>query len=614
MKKTATRRSTETPLQAPQSTQTASHETTTHTQSDRAAYNVAEASPTQVAFNFQQVPLSAPTSQTVSATRVATHAISPLPIQRKRVLGPAHDAYEQEADVVATQVVAQLGQSTATEQGPTSTHEAQQNSTPPVLRKVSSTASLSSNESSPISDEVEGNIQSSLGSGSHLPGGLQSRMEGAFGADFSNVRIHANSDADNLNSSLGARAFTVGQDVYFGRGEYQPTSGAGQHLLAHELTHVVQQNGSLQSPSSASTEVSAAHAGQVPTGSVVQTARGTTAAKAIPFGMGEQAKENVFGNDNDRKSIAISTNGVNNDQTKSYTAQDISITAADVGENDDTFALKGRKYTPKNLNGSGAGQAVILFSGSGGSNEDQLEPAAAFYCRQGSEAFAVNYRGFGKSANKDNQGQKLDLEVTDISEEGMVKDASRVFTYVNKTYSDGNILLHGYSLGGAIAAKLTKRLAKDGKKLRGLVLHSSIETTYKAAKDELKATNADLNTKDEDKVSAALIPGMALGAKLAVGSFDTPESLEEIAKVDPDLPIHYMSGNFAQGDQLALSHTRLMNTANTKLQNTSSAESLGGHLDTDKHLQDQTQQNVLATLLNQGRMRKQTGLTAVAAQ
>lgn len=589
MKKTAIRRSIETPVQSSPSTQRASHDTVIHTQS-----SIAESAPTQVAFNFQQVPLADPTSQTASASRAA----APLPLQRKRVLGPAHDAYEQEADAVATQIVAQLGQATSTEQGPTSTHETQQTSMPPVLRKVSSAASLSSNESSPIPDTVEDTIQGSLGSGSHLPGGLQSRMEGAFGADFSNVRIHANADADNLNSSLGARAFTVGQDMYFGRGEYQPNSASGQHLLAHELTHVVQQNGSLQSSPQAAAST---HAGQVPTGGVVQTARGTTVANALG-GRGEQAKENVFGADSDRTSIATSTNQLNNDQAKSYVALDISITAADVGEKDETFALKGRKYVPKDAKGPGAGRAVILFSGSGGSNEDQLEPVADFYCRQGSEAFAVNYRGFGGSVNKDSQGQDVDLGAKDISEEGLVKDAKRIFDYVNKSYSDGNILLHGYSLGGAIAAKLTKRLAKDGKKLRGLVLHSSIETTYEAAKDELK---------DQGAVVSSL---MARGAQAAVGSFDTPESLEEIAKVDPDLPIHFMSGTLKEGDQLALSQTKLMNKTDTTLQNTSVAESSGSHLDTDTHIDNKTQQKMLATLLSQGRIRKQNDLTAVNAQ
>ncbi len=68
-------------------------------------------------------------------------------------------------------------------------------------------------------------------------------MEQSFGADFSGVRIHADGEADQLSRALSARAFTTGQEIYFKQGEYQPDSQPGQMLLAHELTHVVQQTG-----------------------------------------------------------------------------------------------------------------------------------------------------------------------------------------------------------------------------------------------------------------------------------------------------------------------------------------------------------------------------------
>jgi ribonuclease HI len=66
-------------------------------------------------------------------------------------------------------------------------------------------------------------------------------MDRAFGSDFSGVRVHTDDRADRLNRSLDARAFTTGKDVFFRQGEYQPGSPAGNKLLAHELTHVVQQ-------------------------------------------------------------------------------------------------------------------------------------------------------------------------------------------------------------------------------------------------------------------------------------------------------------------------------------------------------------------------------------
>src|SRR5205085_1524274 len=83
----------------------------------------------------------------------------------------------------------------------------------------------------------------SRGGGSPLPETLRSRMERGFGASFEDVRIHTGDESDRLNQSLQARAFTTGQDLYFKRGEYNPTSQEGQKLIAHELTHVVQQTG-----------------------------------------------------------------------------------------------------------------------------------------------------------------------------------------------------------------------------------------------------------------------------------------------------------------------------------------------------------------------------------
>jgi hypothetical protein len=68
-------------------------------------------------------------------------------------------------------------------------------------------------------------------------------MEQAFGADFSSVSVHTDSEANELNQELSAKAFTIGQDIFFRDGEYSPGSGSGQNLIAHELTHVVQQVG-----------------------------------------------------------------------------------------------------------------------------------------------------------------------------------------------------------------------------------------------------------------------------------------------------------------------------------------------------------------------------------
>jgi hypothetical protein len=68
-------------------------------------------------------------------------------------------------------------------------------------------------------------------------------MERGFGADFARVRVHDDGDSYRLAADIRARAFTYRDHVFFGRGQFQPSSTQGRHLLAHELAHVVQQRG-----------------------------------------------------------------------------------------------------------------------------------------------------------------------------------------------------------------------------------------------------------------------------------------------------------------------------------------------------------------------------------
>ncbi len=86
-------------------------------------------------------------------------------------------------------------------------------------------------------------IKEQLRGGQPLDGGAMSRMGAAFGHDFSGVRVHTGAQAAGLSEELNARAFTVGSDIAFGPGEYQPGTMIGDALLAHELAHVVQQGG-----------------------------------------------------------------------------------------------------------------------------------------------------------------------------------------------------------------------------------------------------------------------------------------------------------------------------------------------------------------------------------
>ena len=98
-----------------------------------------------------------------------------------------------------------------------------------------------SSEPATASPSIEKSLQSSKGSGSPLPNATRQRMESGFGADFSAVRIHDDTSARQMSKGLNAQAFTHGNDIYFNSGKYDTNSKGGQRLLAHELTHVVQQ-------------------------------------------------------------------------------------------------------------------------------------------------------------------------------------------------------------------------------------------------------------------------------------------------------------------------------------------------------------------------------------
>lgn len=87
-------------------------------------------------------------------------------------------------------------------------------------------------------------INASKNSGNPLPDHTKSFMENRFGYDFSDVKIHTGNDAVNMSRDLNAKAFTIGRDIYFNQGNFSPDTSDGKQLLAHELTHTLQQGGS----------------------------------------------------------------------------------------------------------------------------------------------------------------------------------------------------------------------------------------------------------------------------------------------------------------------------------------------------------------------------------
>lgn len=92
-----------------------------------------------------------------------------------------------------------------------------------------------------LDDATASRINRARGGGQALDTSVQAKMGESMGADFSGVRVHTGSESHALNEQLNAKAFTTGSDIFFRDGAYSPQSSGGQELLAHELTHVVQQ-------------------------------------------------------------------------------------------------------------------------------------------------------------------------------------------------------------------------------------------------------------------------------------------------------------------------------------------------------------------------------------
>jgi hypothetical protein len=111
-----------------------------------------------------------------------------------------------------------------------------------VQRRTRSGAAPATPAKGAISPATSQGIRQSAGGGQSLPPQVRAQMEAGFGGrDLSNVRVHSDISANRLADSLGAHAFTTGSNIFFAQNQYRPESSEGRTLLAHELTHVVQQ-------------------------------------------------------------------------------------------------------------------------------------------------------------------------------------------------------------------------------------------------------------------------------------------------------------------------------------------------------------------------------------
>ncbi|HEY0728318.1 MAG TPA: DUF4157 domain-containing protein, partial [Pyrinomonadaceae bacterium] len=172
---------------------------------------------------------------TECAKKTAATQTSQGPVQRKLMVGHASDHSEREADKVADHV--SRADSIA--------------SAPPRLERNTSPAVAHE----PAPDSVNQVLSSS---GSQLDSSVRHDMEARFGHDFSRVRVHSGAAAEQSARDVNAEAYTVGNNIVFGAGKFAPSTQPGRHLLAHELTHVLQQSGKAASPARVARQTPAA--------------------------------------------------------------------------------------------------------------------------------------------------------------------------------------------------------------------------------------------------------------------------------------------------------------------------------------------------------------------
>lgn len=173
-----------------------------------------------------------------------TSATAPV-IQPRLKIGPVNDRYEQEADRIADQVM------NITDSQLSGIRPIEQSATNPVQRLCTQCEEeeemvqpkSKSNEQVSAPADVSSGIEGLTSGGHSLPQKSKAFFEPRFGQDFSQVKIHTSDHAERLAGAINARAFTYGNHIVFGRGEFQPDTDSGKRLMGHELTHVVQQAG-----------------------------------------------------------------------------------------------------------------------------------------------------------------------------------------------------------------------------------------------------------------------------------------------------------------------------------------------------------------------------------
>jgi hypothetical protein len=177
----------------------------------------------------------------------AASATAVVAVQTKLRVGAVDDPLEAEADAMADRVM-RMPQLPLVQRTCAACEDENERSVQRSPAPATSFAAATPSAGGEVPMSVASRLQNSQTGGASLEPAVQSFMESRFAADLSAVKVHTDDDAVQMNEALGAEAFTAGQHIYFDRGRYDPNSRSGNHLLAHELAHTLQQGYARASP------------------------------------------------------------------------------------------------------------------------------------------------------------------------------------------------------------------------------------------------------------------------------------------------------------------------------------------------------------------------------
>lgn len=234
-------------------------------------------------------------------------------------------------------------------------------------------------------------------------------------------------------------------------------------------------------------------------------------------------------------------------------------------EGGNTAELKGAKYEPENP----TGKVVLVFTGSHSPAAGQIANIKDAYLEAGATVISMDYRGFGQSMEYGKDGNPVE---TPLSEQSLCQDGRAMYDHILKSIpgvKPCDIILHGFSAGGPVAARVASDIAAETAKkggaakeedhLGGLTLHSPVATSYEAA----------LQVRHEDRMTSFM--GWLFG-----GGHNTRAHMRRLHSNDPALPVHYIGGN--EQDWLSVQSTKIDKDPAARFANSSTFTGNGDHL------------------------------------